>query len=114
MIEWALKIKYLFSFYAALRRAIDGLMFVALCPQGVSQAPQHFRSSETQGEHGWQKPSCVIPTARLIDIRQGSYSRHCGQCQNALNRLNSLQILLKVPGEIKRSRDQEEGGGAGP
>ena len=69
-------------------------MFLAFCPQVVSQAPQHFRSSETQGEHGWQKPSCVIPTAQLIDIRQGSYSRHCGQSQNALYRLKSLQSLV--------------------
>ena len=36
------------SFHASLLHAIDGVMFLALCPQAVSQAPQHFRSSETQ------------------------------------------------------------------
>ena len=36
------------SFHASLLQAIDGVMSLALCPQVVSQAPQHFRSSETQ------------------------------------------------------------------
>ena len=36
------------SFYASLLQAIDGVMSLALCPQVVSQAPQHFKSSETQ------------------------------------------------------------------
>ena len=36
------------SFLASLLQAIDGVMSLALCPQVVSQAPQHFRSSETQ------------------------------------------------------------------
>ena len=30
------------SFYAALLQAIDGVMSLALCPQVVSQDPQHF------------------------------------------------------------------------
>ena len=36
------------SFHASLLQAIDSEMFLALCPHVVSQAPQHFRSSETQ------------------------------------------------------------------
>ena len=36
------------SFYASLLQAIDGVVFPALCPQVVSQAPQHFGSSEKQ------------------------------------------------------------------
>ena len=36
------------SFHASLLQVIDGVMSLALCPQVVSQAPQHFRSSETQ------------------------------------------------------------------
>ena len=36
------------SFHASLLQAIDGLVSLALCPQVVSQAPQHFRSSEKQ------------------------------------------------------------------
>ena len=35
-----------FSFHASLLQAIDGVMSLALCPQVVSQASQHFRSSE--------------------------------------------------------------------
>ena len=36
------------SFHASLLQAIDGMMSLALCPQVVSQASQHFRSSEKQ------------------------------------------------------------------
>ena len=36
------------SFHASLHQVIDGVMSLALCPQVVSQAPQHFRSSEKQ------------------------------------------------------------------
>ena len=37
------------SFHASLLQAIDGVMpSLALCPHVASQAPQHFRSSETQ------------------------------------------------------------------
>ena len=34
------------SFNTFLLQAINGVMSLALCPQVVSQAPQHFRSSE--------------------------------------------------------------------
>ena len=34
------------SFHASLLQAIDGVMSLTLCPQVVSQASQHFRSSE--------------------------------------------------------------------
>ena len=36
------------SFHASFLQAIDGVMSLALCPQVVSQASQHFRSSEKQ------------------------------------------------------------------
>ena len=36
------------AFYASLLQAIDGVMPLALCPQGVSQASQHFKASEKQ------------------------------------------------------------------
>ena len=36
------------SFSICLLQAVDGVMYLALCPQVVSQAPQHFRSSEMQ------------------------------------------------------------------
>ena len=37
-----------FSFNASLLQVINGVMSLALCPQVVSQASQHFRSSEKQ------------------------------------------------------------------
>ena len=36
------------SFHASLLQVIDGVMSLALCQQVVSQAPQHFRSSDKQ------------------------------------------------------------------
>ena len=36
------------SFHASLLQAIDCVIFLALCLQVVSQAPQHFGSSETE------------------------------------------------------------------
>jgi len=36
------------SFHTSLLQAIDGVMSLDLCPQVVTQAPQHFRSSEKQ------------------------------------------------------------------
>ena len=36
------------SFNAYFLQAIDGVVSLALCPQVMSQAPQHFRSSEKQ------------------------------------------------------------------
>ena len=36
------------SFHASLLLVIDDVMSLALCPQEVSQAPQHFKSSEKQ------------------------------------------------------------------
>ena len=33
------------SFYASLLQAIDGVMSLALYPQVVSQAPQHFQNA---------------------------------------------------------------------
>ena len=36
------------SFFYSLLQTINGVMSLALCPQVVSEAPQHFRSSEKQ------------------------------------------------------------------
>ena len=43
------------SFYVSLLPTIAGVMPLALCPQAglVSQAPQHFRSFETQWSSMW-------------------------------------------------------------
>ena len=40
------------SVYASLLQAIDGVMFLALCPQVVPEGSQHFRSSEKQATCG--------------------------------------------------------------
>ena len=41
------------SFKASLLQEIHGVMSLALCPQVVSQASQHFRSFETHATWGW-------------------------------------------------------------
>ena len=49
------------SFRASLLQAIDGVVSLAFCPQVVSQAPQHLRSSETQATcEGFSLPARVI------------------------------------------------------
>ena len=50
------------SFYCCLLQAIDCVMSLALCPQEVSQAPQHFRSSEKQA------PICLV-----VSFHSGMY-----------------------------------------
>ena len=40
-----------FLFLCPSPSTIDGVMYLALCPQVMSQAPHHFRSSETQATH---------------------------------------------------------------
>ena len=40
------------SFHASLLQVIDVVMSLALCPQVMSQVPQHFRSSEKQATCG--------------------------------------------------------------
>ena len=39
------------SFNASLLQAINGVVSLALCPQVLSQVPQHFRSSEKQATY---------------------------------------------------------------
>ena len=46
------------SVHASLLQVIDGVRSLALCPQVVFHAPQHFRSSETQAT----SESCFIHT----------------------------------------------------
>ena len=41
----------LLSLHASLLQAFDGVMSFASCPQVVSQAPQHFKSSEMQASY---------------------------------------------------------------
>ena len=60
--------------HASLFQATDRVMSLALCPQVVSQAPQHFRSSETQAtcEGLLCPPVCLLghfPSLRLVRVR---------------------------------------------
>ena len=47
------------SFHASLLKAIDGVMSLALCPQAVSQTPQHLISSKAQATCGGCFPASV-------------------------------------------------------
>ena len=47
------------SFNASLLQVIDGVMSLALCPQIVSQVPQHFRSSEKNPLVGVAMPASL-------------------------------------------------------
>ena len=63
------------SFHAYLLQMIGGVMFLALCQQVVSQAPQHFRSSETQASCN----GCFVrqPVCSVISLHR-SMSRAVG------------------------------------
>ena len=52
-----------FLFLCPSPSTIDGVMYLALCPQVMSQAPHHFRSSETQATHAGfsaQQSICLV------------------------------------------------------
>ena len=53
------------SFHASLQ-LIGGVLSLALCPQVVSQAPQHFRSSETQATYDGCFSSQFIDSVILL------------------------------------------------
>ena len=57
------------TFHDSLLQAIDGVMSLALCPQAVSQAPQHFRSSDTQ-------PLVMIALPASLSVGHFSSLRH--------------------------------------
>ena len=52
------------SFNASLLQAIDGVMSLALCPQIVSQVPQHFRASEKNPLVGVAMPASLSAVIR--------------------------------------------------
>ena len=58
------------SFHASLLQAISGVMFLALCLQVVSQASQHFRSSEKQA-------TCESCFARSLSARSFPFTPAC-------------------------------------
>ena len=60
------------SFHASLLQAIDGVMSLALHPQVVSQASQHFRSSEKQATCKLCPPVCLLGHFPSLQHVQGS------------------------------------------
>ena len=71
------------SFYAFLLRVVSSVMSLALCPQIVSQAPQHFRSSEAQATCD----GCFAPqtTWLVIYLDSGTSSTVCPQESSKLD-----------------------------
>ena len=62
-------------FHASLLQAIDGVMSVALCPQVVSQAPQHCRFSEKASQLWGLLCPPVYLLGRFPSLRQASTPR---------------------------------------
>ena len=60
------------SFRASLLQATDGVMFLALSPRVMSQAPQHFRSSEMQASYDGYllKQSICLVISSLWHVQQ--------------------------------------------
>ena len=68
------------SFNASLLQAINGVVSLALCPQVLSQVPQHFRSSEKQAtyEGFFYPPGYLLgrfPSCRLVASLHAGMSR---------------------------------------
>ena len=72
----------------SLLQATDGVTSLALCPQVVSQAPQHFRSSETQSACG----GCFARPANLsalsVPLTPACPGRHTMQ--------KAIQVLVGI------------------
>ena len=80
-------------FHACLRQALDGVMFLALCPQVVSQAPQHFRSSETQATCDGcfaRQSICSVISLQPNDWSFDTYFIH------PLNSARCFRLLVRV------------------
>ena len=58
------------SFHAPRHQAINGVVSLAMCPQVVSQAPQHFGSSETQTTC-YSCFSCTLVYRSFISLEAG-------------------------------------------
>ena len=56
------------SFYASLLQAIDGVMSLALCPQVVSQAPQHLRSSRSKPLVRVELPAVAVVVVVVVVV----------------------------------------------
>ena len=77
------------SFNACLRQAINGVMSFALCPLVVSQASQHFRSSEKQ-------TTCEVALPTNVSARSFSFTPACpGQYTH--RRFRRWMSALSIP-----------------
>ena len=68
-----------------------------------------------EGTRGSIVQSCVSVEVDVLGCPDPNKPSGFRGRKSILNHASTLvSIILKVPGEIKRSRDLEEGGGAGP
>ena len=69
--------------------AIDGVMSLALCPQVVSQAPQHFRPFETQATYDGcfaRQSICSVSSLQSGTARLGHYvHRSLRRCMSSID-----------------------------
>ena len=79
--------------------AIDGVIFLALCQQGVSQAPQHFSPSEKQatceGCFVRQRISSVISLDSFTPACPGQYTHW--SFRRWMSTINTFQSGLPIP-----------------
>ena len=66
------KMSSAFSFHASLLQAIDGVMSLSLCPQVVSQAPQHLRSEKQAICEGCfaRQSICSVISLHMLHMRE--------------------------------------------
>ena len=93
------------SFHASLLQAIDGVMSLALCPRVVSQAPQHFSSSEKQAAcEGCFAPQPLPP----FEGRSSSASSFHASLLQAIDGVMSLalcpQVVSQAPQHFRSSK----------
>ena len=76
------------SSHASLLQAIDGVMSLALCPQVVSQASQHFRSSEKQAtcEGCFARHSLSAFVSVQLDAQGGKRRDNASLCHRTCER----------------------------
>ena len=70
------------SFHASLLQVTDVVLSLALCQQVVSQAPQHFRSSEKQTTcEGCYARQCTIRSFPFTQACPGQYTHRTFWCR---------------------------------
>ena len=79
-----------------LLQAIDSVMSLALCPQVLPQATQHFRSSETKAAcDGWMPASLSAPSFPLTPACPGQYTHRI--LRRWMSNIDTCQSGLPIP-----------------